>query len=313
MKVILSRKGFDTNSGGIPSPILSDGRMLSLPIPYRFSPVTYSDVCLDSEESVVHLIECLSRSSKPSWDGKIRLPLGGRKYALVNVKNQPCHLDPDLRYNSRRTRPPGWMPAFGQVGNSETTLSDLGVGKGDVFLFFGNFRRVHRNGEAWSYDKLAPVRHVIFGWLQVEEKVNATDPEAAAAKLPWLVDHPHLKNTDRWVGPNSVYLPSDRLNLQSGESFPVQGGGLFRFHEDLVLTATNESPSIWRLPDWASSSGNSYFAAPFDKPEYARAENGRLIFNTGRFQRWQELVIMADRYRLLEQWIDRLMSHREDG
>ena len=33
MKVILSRKGFDSSNGGCPSPILPDGTLLSLPIP----------------------------------------------------------------------------------------------------------------------------------------------------------------------------------------------------------------------------------------------------------------------------------------
>ena len=33
MKVILSRKGFDSSYGGCASPILPDGTMLSMPIP----------------------------------------------------------------------------------------------------------------------------------------------------------------------------------------------------------------------------------------------------------------------------------------
>lgn len=33
MKVILSRKGFDSVNGGIVSPILEDGTMISFPIP----------------------------------------------------------------------------------------------------------------------------------------------------------------------------------------------------------------------------------------------------------------------------------------
>lgn len=32
MKVILSRKGFDSSNGGIPSPIMPDGTLLSMPI-----------------------------------------------------------------------------------------------------------------------------------------------------------------------------------------------------------------------------------------------------------------------------------------
>jgi len=33
MKFILSRKGFDSKSGGYPSPIFPDGSLISLPIP----------------------------------------------------------------------------------------------------------------------------------------------------------------------------------------------------------------------------------------------------------------------------------------
>jgi len=33
MKVILSRKGFDSSNGGCPSPIMPDGTLLSMPIP----------------------------------------------------------------------------------------------------------------------------------------------------------------------------------------------------------------------------------------------------------------------------------------
>ena len=34
MKLILSRKGFDSQSGGCPSPIFPNGTLYSLPIPY---------------------------------------------------------------------------------------------------------------------------------------------------------------------------------------------------------------------------------------------------------------------------------------
>ena len=44
MKIVLSRKGFDSAAGGVASPILPDGKMLSLPIPDRSSPITYADI-----------------------------------------------------------------------------------------------------------------------------------------------------------------------------------------------------------------------------------------------------------------------------
>ena len=47
MRLIFSRKGFDTQNGGVPSPILPDGRMCSLPIPDSSSQVRYSDILWD--------------------------------------------------------------------------------------------------------------------------------------------------------------------------------------------------------------------------------------------------------------------------
>ena len=48
MKVILSRKGFDSANGGIASPILEDGTMLSFPIPLpetnTFSELEYKGI-----------------------------------------------------------------------------------------------------------------------------------------------------------------------------------------------------------------------------------------------------------------------------
>ena len=42
MKVVFSRKGFDSQYGGMPSPILSDGTLLSLPIPSKEDNTKYA-------------------------------------------------------------------------------------------------------------------------------------------------------------------------------------------------------------------------------------------------------------------------------
>ena len=44
MKIILSRKGFDAEYGGQPSPILPDGTLLSMPIPYPDEVIKYTDL-----------------------------------------------------------------------------------------------------------------------------------------------------------------------------------------------------------------------------------------------------------------------------
>lgn len=108
MKIVLSRKGFDSSAGGGPSPIV-DGRALSLPIPdtQGISRTTYEQLDLG-----VH-VELASR-------GRVQ-------------RHQRCHHDPMFIGEDG-------MAALGQCGAAQTHLERQGVGPGDVFLFFGLFR-----------------------------------------------------------------------------------------------------------------------------------------------------------------------------
>ena len=97
MKIIFSRKGFDSTrrgsespNGGVPSPIFPDGTALSLPIPQPGSRTRYGDVQWRCE-SIGPIVESLTNRRRK--DG--------------------CHLDPDLNADALE-RLPGWRPAFGQ-------------------------------------------------------------------------------------------------------------------------------------------------------------------------------------------------------
>ncbi|WP_126173934.1 hypothetical protein [Altericroceibacterium xinjiangense] len=106
MKIVFSRKGFDSASGGGPSPII-DGRPVSLPIPTNGAPhETYSALGLG---------EAVTRASR----GKL-----GPQTA--------CHHDPMFLDDGECL--------FGQCGAAQSHLANRGVGVGDVFLFFGLFR-----------------------------------------------------------------------------------------------------------------------------------------------------------------------------
>ncbi|MEM7690667.1 MAG: hypothetical protein AAF291_16760 [Pseudomonadota bacterium] len=106
MRIVFSRKGFDTSAGGGPSPIVN-GAPLSLPIPDSkgFSRTTYGDLGLG---------EYATQASR----GK----LGA---------GDLCHHDPMFL--------PDGTCAFGQTGAAQTHLERQGVGLGDVFVFFGLF------------------------------------------------------------------------------------------------------------------------------------------------------------------------------
>ncbi|RXZ64347.1 Nmad3 family putative nucleotide modification protein [Pelagerythrobacter rhizovicinus] len=106
MRIVLSRKGFDSTSGGGPSPIVG-GRPLSLPIPAtEHSRTTYGSLGLG---------EHAARASR------------GRFGA-----DDLCHHDPMFL--------PDGTCLFGQCGAAQTHLANRGIGAGDVFLFFGLFR-----------------------------------------------------------------------------------------------------------------------------------------------------------------------------
>jgi len=73
MKIILSRKGFDSTNGGYPSPIV-DGTLLSLPIPDKNDKIKYAELQFEGK-NYAKIIEDLTK-------GKI-----------LETK---CHLDPDI-------------------------------------------------------------------------------------------------------------------------------------------------------------------------------------------------------------------------
>jgi hypothetical protein len=67
MKVILSRKGFDSEYGGGPSPILDGKRLVSLPIKYdKETRRRYNELQLGGENLGLLIESLLPRRSGPS-------------------------------------------------------------------------------------------------------------------------------------------------------------------------------------------------------------------------------------------------------
>ena len=229
-RLILSRKGFDSGSGGCPSPIFSDGTMYSLPIPDESSHVTYGDLRHGGVD-IGRLVADLTHKR-----------VGPRHRA---------HLDPDI---SRGTYPrtEGWRPLFGTSRSAQGHLRSQGVGAGDVFLFFGLYQRVVRADGHWRFKRDAPKQHVLWGWLQIED-VHAVG-DATKHALPWAAHHPHL--SERYEHPgNTLYVASAALDLGNGPIAP--GAGVFpRFDERLVLTKPEASVTQWRLPEWFYPDGD---------------------------------------------------------
>ena len=125
MKIIFSRKGFDSAAGGVPSPIVA-GRPVSLPIPTKMpSPLQFADLAGDVPALVADLTK-----------GKV-------------APGRNCHLDPDID-PTHCSRQSGWRGALGQDGAAQGHLAKQQVQPGDLFLFWGLFRPVDKLAGKWT-------------------------------------------------------------------------------------------------------------------------------------------------------------------
>lgn len=227
VKLILSRKAFDSGAGKVANPILEDGSMIPMPIPDKASPIRYQDITVAGQN------------------------LGSVASDLTGGRMRPdhfAHLDPDLAA-SAYPRQPGWRPLLGQTGAAQSVLAREGVGVGDLFLFFGWFRQVTKSAGPMAYMRGAPDLHVIWGWLQVDEVIKVGSDEHPE----WMAYHPHLA-PERQLSSDAIYVARERLRI-GGQDLDLPGAGSFGTYNDrLRLTAPGQSRSVWALPAWFTPS-----------------------------------------------------------
>ncbi len=222
MKVILSRKGFDSASGGKASPILPNGKMISLPIPYKEG-YYYSDIFYENDKTYLELMQSL---------GIENVRLSGKSILTAQTF---CHTDPDIRYETFPNRANSWRPLFGQISGSQTTLENGDVKAGDLFLFFGTFRKTEING---GLKFCGNPFHAIFGYLQIDNIIRKKEELE-----DWMKYHPHANWFDKKK--NVVYVATEKLSLDS----TMRGGGIFEFRNSRILTKLGEKRiSTWDLP-----------------------------------------------------------------
>jgi hypothetical protein len=285
MKIIFSRKGFDSGSGGTPSPILPDRRMVSLPIPDKQSPIRYEDIRWH-EYSVGKLVSDFTVGRIPP--------------------THFAHLDPDINRESL-SRCTGWRPIFGQTGAAQGHLRNNGVQKNDLFLFFGLFQNAVQYAGEFQRDRYSPRRHVLWGWLQIDEvlKIDVCAPSA----YEWARYHPHFHR-----GPeasNTLYIAREHLMLSGDLGAGLPGAGVFPYFSDkLALTAPDaETPGLWELPQWFyPRDGKCPLTFHSDLTRWERADNG-----TGTrlnvVAKGQEFILDAEEYPEAIAWVKTLLAN----
>lgn len=106
-----------------------------------------------------------------------------------------------------------------------------GVGVGDLFLFFGYFRKTEqtKQGRCCFIRGKNIDKHVVYGWLQVGQVIQLS----VDTEIPdWLKYHPHCSEYHRKIKRNCIYIADKQLSFAS----ELPGAGFFSATEDTILT-----------------------------------------------------------------------------
>lgn len=258
MKVILSRKGFDSTYGGCASPVLPDGTMLSMPIP-------------DDEDTKL-------RFEDIKYGENTYLDIWNKLYPKHKTDKLYCHLDPDIRADVRINPIDNWVAAFGQTDIAQKHLYNKEVSEGDLFLFFGWFRETDYN---FHYSPQSENKQIIYGYLQIGDIVKG---DKIKNNYPW---HPHAKGD--YGGDNTLYVAAEKFTV-NGKETNLPGYGTFNYSEELVLTKDGFLRSKWKFePEWENffedntisyhslkNIKNEYFQSACRGQEFVISENRKV-------------------------------------
>jgi len=282
MKVILSRKGFDSERGGYASPILPDARLLSLPIPNTPDSSRYCELKLTPSMTYYDLMRELNKKKYIKY-----IAPGDTKSRWHNLElGTECHLDPDI-YPGVIERHKDWRPLFGQCGAAQTILDKHNIQKGDIFLFFGRFKKTQSVFGKLKFDPSDKDRHIIFGYFQIDEKILIS---GKINIYEWIRYHSHISRSDGRRN-NTVYIASETLSWNAH----LPGAGVFKFDRSLVLTKEGHSCSRWQLPSFFKGLNISYHDLNSWKDGYFQSRS-----------RGQEFVI--EESEEVENWVKDLIA-----
>jgi hypothetical protein len=149
------------------------------------------------------------------------------------------------------------------------------VGAGDLFLFFGLFRRLEDQAKnLWWAADAAPC-HVLWGWLQVAEVIQID--QLSAETMKWARYHPHFQR--RGGANNTLYISRKRLMLAQQNCADIPGAGVFQTFREIFNSQRQDragpvcgvcrlgftrAPDVHRLPITQILNVGKKWPAPFN-------------------------------------------------
>ena len=229
MKVILSKKGIDTNCCTSPIIAEEEKEMVFVPIPSLEDKqqLTYNDKRLN-----YNFLEIMQKSLKnkeySNLTFEIKVPIMDGK---LKIKEQEvfCHLDPQLKNYFIPDNTKNESDFYATFGPKLDLINYLSVEKNDIFLFFGYY----------SIEKQPP-KHIIWGYMKVDDIINLQnkqDREIALKKYPCVKNNPHWSEDQ-----GCIYIAKNNF-------------GIFNYKKELDLTTfdktfnPNKNLCKWKVTD----------------------------------------------------------------
>jgi hypothetical protein len=173
-------------------------------------------------------------------------------------------------------------------------LRNKEVGTGDLFLFFGWFKKYASRGKEL---------HHIFGWLQISEIICGN--KNIKKYLDSInISHPHGHQE---YTSNTIYISNKNLTI-GNKTTNLKGHGVFKYSaEDLILTSHLHNKSMWKLPE------NYFkdFLSPVEEDGFfmrrfpTDKKNFLVDTNTGP---WQEAILDSENNPKVIDWAIKLIS-----
>ena len=291
-RIILSRKGFDSGAGGkakdgkelkVKDSILVGEDLISFPIPEE-SDVRYRDLFYGDDNYE-----------------KILCDLG---YVFDNAY-ETCHLDPDIEYR-KKEKTKNWKKIFGQTGSAAGYLckSDIKVSVGDIFLFFGRFRRAEKKNGKYNFIENES-KQIIWGYLQVGKILIGDEIVKNETDYSW---HPHTK--ERYTKAkncknNTLFIAKDFLELEGVEQNKYPGASVLKYSPKRVLTKKSEKTlmSVWEYKDF------------YDDKNIVRTKRKNAIVDQSGVQykgQWQEIILKDDYKNEQLKWLKKVLGIDSD-
>lgn len=286
--IVLSRKGMDTVTGKMASPIFYESKkMLSLPIP-----IINEDEIKSEKNRII----------------QTQIQYNNEYLNVINNLNenfgkQTLHFDPLLDNNAITATENikfEFVPSLGQCGPAATYIlngfEENGVTPENttiIFLFFGRFHFVNKDNKYIKnykhYDVLKPYLskdlHVIWGYLVVDKIVPLTKNNRE--EYSW---HPH---STEYYTLNSKSTNNNTLFISK-----ARNAGVFEFDENLILTNTKRqgknkdiASAIWRKKLFPNKKLENEDDLPFEywgDRKNSATDTSNELFLKGQ---WQELIL----------------------